>query len=244
VIAAPFLARSRLLCDATPEARAQLAACAQRRDAARGTLVYGNGQPPEGVYVVASGCVALAVPESAGRESIVQLCGPSDSFGEEHLLSGAGTLSARAVTASLLVHLPREALLEAMARHPSVAQCALRSVSRRVLQAAQLLGAAATRSALQRLAGYLLRELGTAGAAEARLTLAIPKGALASLLGVTRETLSRLLGTLARRGLIELRGRMIHVLQPQALAELCAGGGGCERCCGCPRGAGWEALAQ
>jgi CRP/FNR family transcriptional regulator len=142
------------------------------------------------------------------------------------------------------VHLPREALLDAMARHPSVAQCALRSVSRRVLQAAQLLGAAATRPALQRLAGYLLRELGGASAADAKLRLAIPKGALASLLGMTRETLSRLLRSLAQRGLIELRGRTIRVLEPQALAELCHGGGGCGRCSGCPRGAGWEALAS
>lgn len=244
MIAAPFLARSRLLCDATPEARAQLAASAQRRDAARGTLIYGLGKPAQGVYVVASGCVALAVQESAGRESIVQLCGPRDSFGEEHLVGAAGTLSARAVSASLLVHLPRAALLEAMARHPSVAQGTLRSVSRRVLQAAQLLGAAATRPALQRLAGYLLRELGTAGAADDKLRLAIPKGALASLLGMTRETLSRLLAVLARRGLIELRGRTIRVLQPEALAELCHAGGGCELCSGCPRGAGWEALTQ
>jgi len=244
MIAAPFLARSRLLCDATPEARAQLALAARRRDAVRGTLIYGSGVPADGVYLVASGCVALAVHESAGRESIVHLCGPSDSFGEEHLVGGAGALSARAVSTTLLLHLPREALLEAMARHPSVAQCALRSVSRRVLQTVQLLGAAATRSALQRLAGYLLRELGNGECAGAKLRLAMPKGALASLLGVTRETLSRLLGQLARRGLIELRGRTIRVLQPEALAELCHGGGGCESCCGCPRGAGWEVLTS
>lgn len=244
MIAAPFLARSRLLADATPEARTQLARTARRHDAARGSLIYAAGAPANGVYVVASGWVSLSVGEAAGRESIVHLCGPGDSFGEEELAGGECTLSARAVSAALLVHLPRAGLLEAMARHPSVAHCALRSVSRRVLQAAQLVGASATRSALQRLAGYLLRGIAPDERQPAKFTLAVPKGALASLLGVTRETLSRLLGLLAKRELIELRGRAIRILQPEALAELCHGGGGCATCCGCPRGAGWEALTK
>jgi CRP/FNR family transcriptional regulator len=244
MIAAPFLARSQLLAEATPEARAQLARSARRRDAARGTLIYAAGARADGVYVVASGWVALVLHESPARESIVHLCGPGESFGEEELAAGACMLSARAVSPALLVHLPREDVLEAMARHPSLTQCALRSVSRRVLQAAQLVGAAATRSALQRLAGYLLRGIRPDEPAPAKFTLGVPKGALASLLGVTRETLSRLLAQLAGRGLLELRGRTIRILRPDGLAELCHGGGGCARCCGCPRGAGWDTFTK
>ena len=244
MIAAPFLARSRLLREATPEACGQLAASARRRDAARGSVIYGGGVAPDGVYVVTSGCVALSVHDVAGRESIVHLCGPGDSFGEEHLVAGTGALVARAVSATQLLQLPRAALLEAMARHPSVAQGTLRSVSRRAMQTAQQLGAATTRSGLQRLGGYLLRQLPAGNGGDANFTLAMPKGALASLLGVTRETLSRLLALLARRGLIALRGRTIRILQPEALADVCHGGHGCERCCGCPRGAGWEASTQ
>jgi len=244
MIAAPFLARSRFLSDATPEARAQLAREARRQDAPRGALIYAAGTPAVGIFVVASGWVSLTVGEAGGRESIVHLCGPGDSFGEEELAAGECMLNARAVSAAMLVQLPRAAVLDAMALHPSITQCALRSVSRRVLQAAQLVGASATRSALQRLAGYLLRSIGPDERAPARFTLAVPKGALASLLGVTRETLSRLLGLLARRELIELRGRAIRILQPDSLAELCHGGGGCATCCGCPRGAGWEALTR
>jgi CRP-like cAMP-binding protein len=236
---APFLARSRLFRETGPEIQAQLARFAQRVVAARGNVVVRPGEPPGGVFIVAEGYVALSVHEDREREKVVEICGPGESFGEDCLMSATCAFTARVVSAGLLVHLPQQAVLEAMDRHPGVARAILRSVSRKILQATQQIGGSATRSGLQRLAGYLLRHLGADERAPAKIVLAVPKRVAASLLGLSKETFSRLLAVLAARGLVEIKGRTIGIPSPEALVELCHEGAGCASCGGCPRGDGW-----
>lgn len=236
---APFLARARLFRDAPAEARAELARVAWRAPAARGTVVYGCGEVPDGVYVVAAGHVALSVHEGDEREKVVDICGPGESFGEDCLTGGPSNVTARVVTGALLVHVPRQALLNAIERHPAVATCVLQRLACKILQATNQIGGGATRAGLQRLAGYLLRHLPADVRESASITLGVPKRVAASLLGLTKETFSRLLGMLAERGLIEVRGRTIHIERPEALVTLCHEGAGCGSCCGCARGGSW-----
>lgn len=236
---APFLARSRLFRDASAEVQAELARFARRVAVARGALVCRAGDAPEGLFVVAAGHVALSVHRKQDREKVIEVCAPEDSFGEECIAGGACAVSARAASAALLVHLPQQAVLEAMARYPVLARCILRGVSRKILQATHEIGDSATRSGVQRLAGYLLRCLERHDGGPASVTLAVPKRVIASLLGVSSATFSRLLAALAERGLIEVSGRRIRVPRPEALVALCHDGAGCATCGGCPHGDGW-----
>lgn len=237
--AARFIARSRLFRDAPPEACEELARVAWRLPASRGTVVYARGEVPESVSIVAAGHVALSVHEAGEREKVVDICGPGETFGEDWLSGGPSTVTARVVTTGLLVHLPREPLLQAMERHPALARCVLQRLACKVLQATHQIGGGATRSGLQRLAGYLLRHVAADAHAPTSISLPLPKRVAASLLGLNKETFSRLLGMLAERGLIEVRGRVIHIERPEALAALCHEGAGCGGCCGCPRGSSW-----
>ncbi len=236
---APFLARSRLFHDLQPDARAELARFARRVNVTRGEVVHAAERAPDGVVIVAAGYVALSVQETRGREKVVELCGPGESFGEESLVGDAAAVTARVVGAGMLIHLPREAVLQAMQRHPAAARCVLRSVSRKILLATHQIGGSATRSGLLRLAGYLLRHAPPDAHGECTVTLTVPKRVVASLLGLSKETFSRLLGLLGSRGLVEVRGRSIHIPSADALVTLCHEGGGCAGCCGCPRGDAW-----
>ncbi len=236
---APFLARSRLFRELQPEARTELARFARRVNAARGEIVHGPGRAADGVVIVAAGHVALSVQETRGREKVVEICGPGESFGEENLVGEPGAVTARVVSAGMLIHLPREAVLQAMQRHPAAARCILRSVSRKILLATHQIGGSATRSGLLRLAGYLLRYAPPDAHGDCTVTLTVPKRVVASLLGLSKETFSRLLGLLGSRGLVEVRGRSIRIPSADALVALCHEGGGCAGCCGCPRGDAW-----
>ena len=236
----PFLARSRLLRKASVEARAQLARFARRVAGLRGDRLYGPDAPPEGLFIVASGHVALSLQDGEARDNTVEICGPGDVLGEDCLVAAACPLTARMASAGLLVCLPRQAVLAAMERYPDIAASVLRSISHRILQATHQIGGGATRPGAQRLAGYLLCNV-AAGDTAASIVLAAPKRSVASLLGMSKETLSRLLGRLAARGLIEVRGRTIVVPSVPALAAFCHDGAGCASCWGCPRGGAWIA---
>lgn len=52
-----------------------------------------------------------------------------------------------------------------------------------------------------------------------QVTLDIPKGQLASLLGTSPETLSRIFQKMSEEGLIQVEGKRILLLDPEALAE-------------------------
>ncbi len=239
--AGPLLTRSRLLHDMRADTRAELVRAARRVSAARGELLYGPAREAEGVYVVATGSVSLVVHESDGREKVVEICGPGDCLGEDALLGESAALTARAVAPSLLVLVPRAPLLGALERDPGLARSLLKSLSRKLARSASRIGGQAARSGQQRLIGYLLQHLAPGETGPALVTLTVPKRVVASLLGLSKETLSRLLSLLASQKMIEVKGRVIRIPDPEALAALCHGGAGCAGCAGCPRGNRWVA---
>jgi len=76
-----------------------------------------------------------------------------------------------------------------------------------------------TRSGMERVIGFLLRDCGaqlddppTAGApTQVDIDLPVAKGVMASRLNITQEHLSRILHELTSAGLIAVQGRRIHV---------------------------------
>jgi CRP-like cAMP-binding protein len=75
------------------------------------------------------------------------------------------------------------------------------------------------RSGTQRVIGYLLRDAPEEGPPQApiEIALATSKGVLASRLNITREHFSRILHDLSTAGLIEVRGRIIRITDPERL---------------------------
>jgi len=51
------------------------------------------------------------------------------------------------------------------------------------------------------------------------VTLDVPKGQLANLLGATSETLSRIFNKMGEEGLIRVEGKIIHIFDAQRLRE-------------------------
>lgn len=234
-----LVARSKLLCDVSEEVRIRIARLARRLRASRGELLMQPGEGCHGLYIVVTGYVALSVNGSPGKDKVVELCGPNDSFGEDALLDGTSDATvARMISDGLLVFVPRKAALEAIDRHPSVARALMKSVARRTLNMSHYIEMSSRRSACQRVAGYLMRHL-QGEAQKPHVTLPVPKLVVASLLGLAKESFSRVLRSLAARGLIEVRGRTIRVREPDRLARACHEGGSCELCLGCPRGGSW-----
>ena len=74
-----------------------------------------------------------------------------------------------------------------------------------------------------RLASYLL-VLSEEQKSKETVLLPVSKGQLASLLGTIPETLSRILAKMSGKGLIQVDGSDIHLLDPVGLEELAENG--------------------
>ncbi len=215
---AAVLAHTPLFAGLTPDERQQLARAATDRRFARGETVFGQGEPAAGMFVVMHGQVKVFQLTPGGHEVVLHLVRPGETLAEAAVFRrGAYPAQARAMKPSRLLFLPAQVLLQAILQNPDLALRMLASLSNRLREFAGMLGEQQSGTAVARLSGWLLRQ---SGDAEGNVRLEMSRETLASLLGLTRETLSRSFSRLRAMGLIAMNRREIRLLDPEGLRAL------------------------
>ncbi len=217
-----ILANLPLLKQAEPSHIAELARHARMIDVRRGEVVCRRGDVQEGFFAVAYGLLKLALRGSGGREKVLRLVGPGESFGEALVFaSRANPLEAVALADSMVVLLPSQPVLALIERDPPFARNLLVSLSERMHRFVSDIEASTLHSGRQRVAAYLESLLGGDGATSVKLPAT--KTILAAQLGLTKETLSRLLHEMSTQSLIRIARREIHVLDRGRITALARG---------------------
>lgn len=188
-----------------------------------GAALFLRGDPCEGMYFIALGRVKLALPAPAGAEKVIEILGPGQSFGEAVMFIGRPhNLHAEALEDSVLLHVRKHAIFEAVDGSPAFARRMLNELSQRQCRLVADIEAYTLKNATKRVTGYLLAELEDhePGPGEsADVLLAASKSVLASRLNITREHFSRVLHELSQAGLIRVSGRNIHILDRAGLRD-------------------------
>lgn len=200
---------------------AELARHARSLHVHRGNAVCRRGDPMPGFYAIAYGMVKLALRTDAGEEKVLRLIGPGETFGEAVMfLEKPCPVDAVALADTFLVMLPAAPVFALLESDPRFARSLIASLSQRMHALVADVEASSLRGGLQRVAAYLDAhvELGEDGAARVRLPTT--KTVVASHLGVTKETFSRLLRELVQLGLIEVARREITLLDRAGLGDL------------------------
>ena len=186
----------------------------QQLHAAKGEILFRRGDPALGFHIVVFGQVKLAFSSLRGDEKVVDLNGPGQSFGEAVMfMERPHVVTAQALSDSMLLYVGREIVFAELARDPKFARRMIAGLSSRLHGLMSDLENDTLNTGTQRIIGYLLRESEDnperQGALE--VTLSATKGVIASRLSLTQESFSRILHDLSAHGLIEVRGRSIHI---------------------------------
>ena len=103
------------------------------------------------MHLIVLGRVKLALLAPAGAEKVVEILGPGQSFGESVMFMGRPhTLYAEALAESLLLHIGKHAILEAVARNPEFARRMLDELSQRLCRLVVDIEAYTLKSATER----------------------------------------------------------------------------------------------
>jgi CRP/FNR family transcriptional regulator, dissimilatory nitrate respiration regulator len=197
---------------------ADLLSYARRREVDKGESVFLEGDPAGGMYMVLKGRVKVYKRSPRGRQQILSLFGPGEPVGEVAMLSGETfPASAEAVGASELLYVPRRAFLTLIAREPEVAMRLLAALSTRLRSFASLIEYLSLREVGERLAARLLA---MGEQPDGTIVLDVPKQQLAASVGTVPETLSRALQNLSQAGVIESKGKTIHIRDRAALERV------------------------
>jgi CRP/FNR family transcriptional regulator, dissimilatory nitrate respiration regulator len=192
----------------------------------RKDMLFGDGEPYRGMYVILSGLAVVYKLSGDGRMLILHVCRPGDSLAEDPMFEEPEArypAHARVTRDSEVMFLPRETFLPFLKQHPEVAWELLRGFATRLRELSQQLEGVTLREVTVRLARYLVDELEKSGSRrESRpvVTLALAKGSLASYLGTVHETLSRSFARLIREKIVAVDGPRVTVLDPTRLERL------------------------
>ncbi len=219
-----LLAQVGLFVDLSADELAGLAALMRPRPYAKDEVIYLRGDPGTAFYVVASGRVKIALTSPEGKELILRRFGPGGFHGEIALLDDEPrSADAVATEPTVQLVLQRDAFRAFLADHPDVATKLLATVSRYLRSNAELIQDATFLDVPARLARVLL-ELAAPGSPDLPAPgTVIPdrmkQGELASLVGATRESINKWLGSFERQGLIRYEKGQITLVRPAGLKQ-------------------------
>lgn len=188
------------------------------RSCPAGQLIYLQGTHPDCFYYLVSGSVRSFISMSSGEERVLTIHRAGDLMGEASFFDECPRVtSAMSITDSRVVSVDRARLDYIFSRHPELALPMLQYLARTVRMLSDHVGIAAL-PANQRVARYLLSLGGQSGA-----PLSCTHEGIGQAVGVSRVTVSRVLGELAGAGVIRPGYRCVTVLRRDALERLAEG---------------------
>ncbi len=185
----------------------------------KGNMIFREGEPGLGFYMVAGGKVKIFKTSLDGKEQILHIFGPGEPFGEVPVFHGNPfPANAEALTEAELLFFPRPDFVRLLSAHSSLALNMLAVLALRLRRFATQVENLSLKEVPGRLAAYLLY-LTEEQQRDDLVVLDIPKGQLASLLGTSSETLSRIFAKMTDEGLIRVDGKAIHLMNIEGLKE-------------------------
>lgn len=188
----------------------------------KGEYLFVEGTASEGCYVVQRGAVSVHRVSPTGKEQVIAIFYPGQSFAEASMASDGGyPASARAIEPTTILLIPKRDFLALLRRRPELALKMLGSMSQHLRVLVGLLDDLTLKDVEGRLLNWLLkrcpRPLTTA---PVTFQLDRTKRVLASEIGTVSETLSRTLAKLRTQKLVRVAGKSITIVNPFKLDEL------------------------
>jgi CRP/FNR family transcriptional regulator, dissimilatory nitrate respiration regulator len=186
----------------------------------KGDIIFYDGDDGLGFYLVATGSVSVYKLSTEGKEQILHIIKEGDTIGAVPVFSGQSfPANARAIAKSHLLFFDRKKFIRLITGKPNLTMNLLALLSARLREFTIQVENLSLKEIPGRLASYLLY-LSQEQRKKDFIKLTISKVQLANLLGTGPESLSRALGDMKTKKLIEERGADIRLMNRALLEEL------------------------
>ena len=192
-----------------------LAKAGLERQLVRGDVLFEEGDPPDALYVVTRGRIAIAIANPIDRrESVVALMEPGDLFGDLGMLDdGPRSAMARALEPSGVLAVPYEPVLQMFDDHPRL----LWNVTRMLAQRLRAMDEALADSVFLDVTGRTAKRLLELADGSDQFTLPVTQEELAGMVGASRERVNKAIASFIRLGWLEQHDRSYHITQRDRL---------------------------
>lgn len=168
------------------------------------------------MFIILDGRVKISRISDDGREVILSILSEGDFFGEMSILDGQNR-SANVVTLedSKIMVIRREDFLQMLRDYPQIAINLLKELAQRLRRSDSQIKSLSLQNATGKVASTLLRiadDSGKIHLGQVEIPRLPPQQDLANMAGTSRETISRVLKTLTKRGYLKKEGSRLIIL--------------------------------
>jgi CRP/FNR family cyclic AMP-dependent transcriptional regulator len=168
------------------------------------------------MFIILEGRVKISRLSDEGREVILSILSEGDFFGEMSILDGQNR-SANVVTAedSVIMVVHREDFLQMMHDYPQIAINLLKELAHRLRRSDAQIKSLSLQNATGKVASTLLRLADDSGKiyqGQVEIPRLPPQQDLANMAGTSRETISRVLKSLSKKGYLKKEGSRLIIM--------------------------------
>ena len=178
-------------------------------------MLFNEGDPPEALYLVLRGRIAIALANPIDRrESVVALMETNDLFGEMGMLDdGPRSAMARALEPTTVLSIPYTPVFEMFEENPKL----LWNVTRMLAQRIRVTDEALADSVFLDVTGRTAKRLLELADGTDEFTLPVTQEELAGMVGASRERVNKAIASFIRLGWLEQHDRTYRITQRERL---------------------------
>jgi CRP/FNR family transcriptional regulator, anaerobic regulatory protein len=196
---------------------------ATRRRVKQGDMLFSNGDSFNSLFAIRTGFFKTCVSTEDGREQVTGFQMAGEIIGLDGIVSDHHSCNAVALEDAEVCVMPFAKVEDLSREFPLLQRHVHKIMSREIVRENSVMMLLGNMRAEERLAAFLLnlvQRLHARGFSQSELTLRMSREEIGSYLGMKLETVSRAFSKFSDEGIIEVKQRYVHILNPEALKKI------------------------
>ncbi len=189
----------------------------------KGEQIIKAGEPLRSLYALRSGTLKSYTITEQGDEQITGFHLAGDVIGFDSIYSGIHQSFSQALETAMVCEIPYSTLDSLSGTLPKLRQQVMRLMSNEIQNDQEMILLLSKKNAEERLATFLsqlARRFSERGFSQKAYRLVMTRGDIGNYLGLTVETISRLLGRFQKANMIQVQGKDVNIIDFNALSQL------------------------
>ncbi len=190
----------------------------------KGNVIFSQGEQGSTLYLIIKGRVKVVLIGESGKELVLAILKKGDFLGEMSIIEDeVRSATAIALEPTVFLTIDKENFINFLIKDPRAMLGVLKELSKRLRNADEKIGELAFQNVYERVISYLNALAKTRGVKEKEgiFVSELPtKKEIADCIGSTRESVSRVLNDLHRKGLISLYRKSVVIKKKLSMEKI------------------------
>lgn len=198
----------------------------RKKPVQKSQIIFQSGDELKSIYALRSGTLKSYTLSENGEEQITAFHLPGDLIGFDAIMNMKHVGFAQALETAMICEIPFDILDDLAGKMPKIRHQIMRLMSNEIKSDQEMILLLSKMSAEEKLAAFLYnlsQRYSARGFSAREFRLTMTRGDIGNYLGLTIETISRLLGRFQKSGMITVQGKYITINQMDVLSDLAAG---------------------